>query len=454
MPPRWLLVVVTLFAVACQRAAETTLEPDEPVAHSPEPVQQVVITGRVVREGAALAGVRASYGVGEADADVSDEAGEFELALTDDFARAPAIYLTLEPADGGRLQFVLRNPGRSIAATFHADDPQRVELHDPRHEDQAWVDVFAWSMRESDEWQATPKDDYAAHLEQWSRVAEAIAAEPDPYRRGLMTAAQFLIGRGDPEHGLDRSAIALAALDELGLDDPRWSITHSGLAAAVFESGRWAELIPQIDELITHHPQPEVAALIAFERYFATSASGPASEADAVWQRWLARPALARTRIGPTMASLGPKRTLAPGQQLPDLCVEDLAGGQLCLAELHGRMVVLEIWGIGCEGCHKAIADLRAAHAALTGEDAPLFVSISAWNEPEQLAAFMRDEPMPWRHGWVRESERDGFQATLGYRSVPTLILIDAEGVIVASSPELRAELLLERIEALRRGLD
>lgn len=458
MRSRWLLIVATLIGAACHsaghHAGERAPETDAIVASSPEVMHEVVVTGHVVRDGAPLAGVRAYYGIGDADADVSDEAGEFQLVLTDDFARAPAIYLRLETSDGKRSGGVLRNIGRAFSVDFDLREPVGIELHDGSPEDQAWVDVHAWAMGESDEWSRTPDDNHA-HLAQWKRVAEAIAAEPDVHRRGLMIAAQFMIGRGAPELGLDRSATANAALTELGLEDPRWSIFPPALATAAFESGRWAELAPGLDELITHHPQPEVAVVIMLVRYSHLSVNGPPAEAKALWQRWLDRPALARAgALAATVTSLGPKRPLAPGQRLPELCVENLAGGPLCLADLRGRMVVLEIWSTWCQGCRTTAITLRAAHASLVGEDAPLFVSIDAYDSPETIATFLDEEPMPWRHGWIHEPEREAFLQTLDVQSIPTLVLIDAEGTILASSPELQAEHLLEQIETLRRGLD
>jgi hypothetical protein len=445
--------LAALALVACHRPAEQAPEPEHPAASSTEAENEpVIVAGRIVRDGAALADVRVTYGSFSGEPQVSDEAGAFQLAVPDEFARAPALHLMFTTADDHRFGAVLRNRGGSIAATFDITGPMRVELHEASAEDQAWLDVHAWAEGEARAWLGRAKDDHAAHRAQWTRVAETIAAEADEYRRGSMIAAQFHIGRGAPEVGLERSAVAQAALEQLGLEDPRWAMFPELLAAAVFESGRWAELAPRLDELITRHPQPEVAGRIVLERYAQTSADGPASEAQAIWQRWLDRPALARTGIAPVMASMSPKRLLASGQPLPELCVEDLEGGQLCLAQLRGRMVVLEIWAIGCDGCQKAAAKLRAAHAALAGDDAPLFVSISAWNEPEPLAAFLREEPMPWRHGWVREEQRDAFQATLGFQSIPTFVLVGPDGTILASSPELDADGLLEQIEARRRA--
>jgi hypothetical protein len=81
-----------------------------------------------------------------------------------------------------------------------------------------------------------------------------------------------------------------------------------------------------------------------------------------------------------------------------------------------------------------------------------VFVSINYDDSPEAIAEYMRDVSMPWRHGWVAEAEREAFVQTLGVQSVPVLALIDVDGMILASSPELRAGALLEQIEARRRA--
>ncbi|MFO7565235.1 MAG: TlpA disulfide reductase family protein, partial [Enhygromyxa sp.] len=436
MSPRSWMVVTSLAAlVACARPSQSA---PEPVASSVEgEQQQVVVTGRVVRDGAALPGLRVSYGGGELGVQESDEAGEFRLVVSDEFARAPALYLQLSTTDGHRFLAVLRNGGGPITASFDLSDPLRIdiELHGGSPEDQAWVDVLTWAEREASEWLQRAKDDYAGHLDHMDRIAKFIAAEPDDYRRELLTAAQFHVGFSDPEHGHDRSAIAHAALDQLGLEHPGWAMYPALLMQAAYESGRQVELAPRLEELITRHPQPDVATWIALLSYMDYSGKGAAAEAEAVWQRWVERPALVHTDYASPMIAMGPERPLAPGQALPELCVEDLEGGELCLADLRGRVVVLEVWATWCHGCDTVAEQLRAAQAALPGDDAPVFVSITPHDEPEALAAFLRDKPMPWRHGWVAEAERDAFVKALGIQALPTLALIDAEGTIITSSP-------------------
>jgi hypothetical protein len=66
--------------------------------------------------------------------------------------------------------------------------------------------------------------------------------------------------------GLSRAETAERVLAELAIDDPRWTLQPRLLLAAMFETGRIDAFWPTLEQLITTHPQPEVAAYIALER--------------------------------------------------------------------------------------------------------------------------------------------------------------------------------------------
>jgi thiol-disulfide isomerase/thioredoxin len=417
----------------------------------PEPeLEPFRVTGRLTRAGAPVAGVQVHYAASLADSVPTDADGRFTLVPSGEFASAAAITLIFREPDGQVRGAILQNPGSPITAAIELGDPVDVELEDPNPAALAWIDAFEWAERERLRWDARADDDVAAHLAHWDEVAETIAAQPDPYARGLLQAAQFRIGEPDPELGIERSAAARAAVDELGLEDPRWSIYPWALARAVWEGGRWDALGPTLEALITEHPHPEVAGYLALERFIHHSSAGEHIEAAAVWSRWAARPDLARTSFAVAMRGLAPTRRLAPGQTLPALCVEELGGGQqLCLADLRGQVTVLEFWSTWCEGCQRIAGELREAHAALAGSDAPAFVSVDLYDDPERITEFLATEPLPWRHAWVRAEQRESVDAELALGQIPYLVLIDADGTIVASTPQLRSEDLVAQVRAL-----
>ncbi len=338
-----------------------------------------------------------------------------------------------------------------------AADPESVEPASQQLDpEQARANALAWANQKLHRWlELENQADYAGCRALWAEVAAEIETERDPELRAWMVAGQFLIGRNDPEHGLSRTDIAAAVLDELGLDDHRWSISPYALASAVYEAGRSIELGPELDARIATQ-DPDVAAYLALERYLTTTALGDWDAAQAVWSLWLARPELARTQFGPIMRSFGPDRRLAPGNYLPEICVEKLEGGSLCTADFDG-FTVLELWSTTCKGCRDNIPVLRAAQAALQADspnDPPRFVSIDPYEDPQTILEFQRDNPMPWTNAWVREADREMFVEALEITSIPILVLIGPDGRILDSNPTLRAENVEARVRHFRSRAD
>lgn len=448
----WVVSVLALIGgLGCREPGKLAVagperHPSRPTAAT---AQGFAIAGRVSEGGAVLADVRVHYAGSLVDGDSTDADGRFVLTPSGEFARAAALPLVITTSDDRRFSTVIANPGRAVVVELELGDPVVVVVEGASPREQAWIDVFAWAERERQRWNALAPDDLDGRRRVWDAVANTIAAESDPYRRGLYMAGQFGIGRANPDAGLERSGPALQALDQLGLADPRWAIYAWALALAVWESGRWPELGPELDVLVGEHPEPEVAGCLAVERYVTRVSAGEGAEAAAIWSRWTGRRDLARTSFGSIMLGYSPSRTLAPGQSLPLLCVEELGGGQLCLADLRGQVTVLEFWSTWCHGCQTVAAELRQAHAALAGPDAPAFVSIDIYDDPERITEFLAGEPLPWRHGWVREDQRDSVHDRLQLGGIPSLVLIDADGIIVASSPELAAQNLVARVTAL-----
>jgi hypothetical protein len=309
-------------------------------------------------------------------------------------------------------------------------------------------ETLAWVEAEMKRWyEAERRGDVEACRAQWAEVGNAIAREADPERQAWMKAGQFLIGRSDQCDRGSRAELAQAVLDELGFDDRHWSISPYALATTAYETGRWTALQPELTARIATQ-QPEVAAYLALELYLAAVNEGDWVRSEAIWAAWLARPELAKTSIGPILHTMGPERRLAPGNFLPELCVEKLEGGKLCTTELEGYTVI-ELWSTTCKGCRENIPVLRDAQTALQAaypDDPPHFLSIDPYEDPAVIVEFQRETPMPWTHAWVPEPEREAFDVAFELKSIPVLMLVGPDGRILDSSPSLRAENLEARV--------
>lgn len=79
-------------------------------------------------------------------------------------------------------------------------------------------------------------------------------------------------------------------------------------------------------------------------------------------------------------------------------------------------------------------------------------VSIAV-DPPETLRAFRREKwPMPWRQATISNERHEALNKQLGLIGVPVAILLDADGRVVAATPDLELADVPARLEALAKA--
>lgn len=143
-------------------------------------------------------------------------------------------------------------------------------------------------------------------------------------------------------------------------------------------------------------------------------------------------------------AHLYEMRHLGIGKPLPELKSVDLAGRAVSIADLKGRVVVIDVWATWCGACHQMLPGQRALVKRLEGKPFTL-VSVSADEKAEQVTEFLKATPMPWVHWFDGPDGR--IQQVLNVTSYPTVYVIDAKGVI--RHKDIRGKRLDAAVEAL-----
>lgn len=125
------------------------------------------------------------------------------------------------------------------------------------------------------------------------------------------------------------------------------------------------------------------------------------------------------------------------GQPAPNFHFNTVLNGpqpSLTLAQLRGKVVLLEFWGTFCGPCLTAMPHLQELQRQFAGR--LQVVAISA-DSPARLARYLQARPSNLLFAAVSGATQDSLQQFFSYQIIPHSVLLDATGRIVAStSPE------------------
>jgi thiol-disulfide isomerase/thioredoxin len=142
-------------------------------------------------------------------------------------------------------------------------------------------------------------------------------------------------------------------------------------------------------------------------------------------------------------------RDLGVGKPAPALGSVDLDGKPVKLADMKGKVVVLDIWATWCGPCCAMIPHERELVKRLAGKPFVL-VSIGVDDSRETVAKFLEKKPMPWTH-WFNGPD-GSIVADLNVVSFPTIYVLDDKGVIRCK--DVRGELLDRTVDTLLNAIE
>jgi len=160
-------------------------------------------------------------------------------------------------------------------------------------------------------------------------------------------------------------------------------------------------------------------------------------------------------RLGATPGGRGAKGASAGGGDGPDpmigqaaplFLLHDLTGVKRSLADLEGKVVLLDFWATWCGPCRRELPTIQKLHEryALKGL---AVVGINCSEGRSTAASFLRSN----RYSMPTWLDVDGaVQNQYQVDGIPTLFILDAKGVIVAHLVGLRDE--AELLQALKKA--
>lgn len=202
----------------------------------------------------------------------------------------------------------------------------------------------------------------------------------------------------------------------------------------------------------THNPEVRTAAGIHLVNSLLAKDKSNEAEAIAVvmsGDRYLDGVPVTNRPTGPMAREwaerkLNEIRTLGIGKPLPEVSGEKLDGGKGSISDYRGKVVVLDVWATWCGPCCAMIP--HETKMVERFKDKPfVLLSANVDQDKETLTQFLGGTPMPWDHWWVGPDSE--FTKTLNIGAYPTIIVLDAKGVIRYKN--LRDEKLEKAVQTL-----
>ena len=146
-----------------------------------------------------------------------------------------------------------------------------------------------------------------------------------------------------------------------------------------------------------------------------------------------------------------PNKRIEKGKNVPDFSIASLedSGQKISNESMKGKYYLIDFWATWCGPCMAEMSNLHQAYEKFKGKKGFTILSLSYDASPDKVIEHRKKGkfPMPWNHGFVE----NGFESKLGQTfevaGIPSVVLVDDKGTIIATSSELRGEKLEQTLK-------
>ncbi|MGB1013112.1 MAG: TlpA family protein disulfide reductase [Nannocystaceae bacterium] len=291
----------------------------------------------------------------------------------------------------------------------------------------------------------------------FAAYADDIESEPDDVVRSA-NAVYFFFVHHNVTRMLPREMraqtreqkLATWLLDTIEPTSPLWSVSFFSIASKVADTTGSPRRYDMRIESMIEHADPVVSAGALVHAAERRLASGDPEGAHAIVQRlnappWNGAQADQVTKMIERSAAERP---------VPEFSFPTLVDGAppLRSSELAGKPYLLDLWATWCGPCIVERETLHSVYERHHEKAGLEIVSISLDRSAAVVEQFREEKwPMPWRHVLGKSEASEAHIAALfgKDKKLPRMILVDADGTIVAEADELTYDTVEEAVNIM-----
>ncbi|MGE3800274.1 MAG: thioredoxin-like domain-containing protein [Candidatus Kapaibacterium sp.] len=237
----------------------------------------------------------------------------------------------------------------------------------------------------------------------------------------------------------------------LPAESPIWSAEPS-LAPAVVALGRDDESAAMM-ELVERNPNRTVQGIALSHMVMTEFYDGDKEKAKEYYQQ-LKESYGDMEEVAYVLARLDPDRRIQVGNEVPDFEVALMGSGEsgstagrVSKASMKGKYYLIDFWATWCGPCVGEMGSLHTAYEKFHSDNFEV-LSLSFDASPDKVDQFREAKwGMPWLHTFVEGGFRSDLAQAFEVQGIPKPILVDPNGIIIATEGDLRGANLEKTLE-------
>ena len=130
--------------------------------------------------------------------------------------------------------------------------------------------------------------------------------------------------------------------------------------------------------------------------------------------------------------------------EVVELKFHPVKGKNVDLAEMKGKVVLIDFWATWCGPCVAELPNVIAAYNKLHDKGFEI-VGISLDDDKAALTKFIKDKEMPWPQYFDGKGWDNEISSRFGVRSIPAMWLVGKDGKLVSTNVRGQLEAMVEK---------